>query len=413
MRRNLIKSYTAIIGGGASSLILACALSKKLKDDKKILIFEKEDRVGRKLSITGNGRCNLSNIFAKKENYHGEDTKIIDILFEKYDPKTVLKFFNDIGLLTINEDDGRVYPRTRNSSSVINVLRAGISKSSIKEITGTKVKNIYNKDDKYIIETDREKYICEKVVIASGGISDYKGKYSKDSFEYLKSFNFKRVETTPSLCPVKIENDSILKNLHGIRTYGCASLYLKGRKIKSEFGEIQFTKNYLSGICIFNLSRYVNRENDCTIHLSLLPEYSKDELVKIIKNNKKNCKGDIESIFTGMFHKNISLEILKTCKVDPKKSADTLNEEKILKISETINDWVFKTKKRSDFEGAQVSAGGISTDEIDHHTFESKKYKNMYISGEALDIDGDCGGYNLQFAFASGLCIADNISAGE
>ncbi len=399
--------YAAVIGGGAAGMM--CALRAAENNiGQRIVILEKADRVGKKLLVTGNGRCNLSHLGAGADSYHGEGSKeLINILFSKYNPDAVLHCFNRIGLLTTADSEGRVYPRSNLAASVLDVLRMRLKDHDVDTVCGADIREIRKVRGGFEVIAQDEIITAEKLIVAVGGKADYAGRESGASV--INDFGLAAVKPTPSLSPVKVEGD-LLRSLKGIRASASVSLIHNGEVVKSERGEVQFTDGALSGICIFNLSRYANRHSGCEIAISLLPEMSDDEVFdELSRRIKLNRGGILSDIFVGLFHKNIGLALIKTAGLKPSASCSDISTEELKTLSKHINNWRFKTVPRHDFKNAQVTAGGVRLSEINHHTFETKRHKGLYIIGEALDIDGDCGGYNLQFAFASGMCAGDHV----
>lgn len=403
-----IKVYCAVIGGGAAGLMCAC-VAKKRNSDKKIVVIEKDNRVGKKILVSGNSRCNLSNINTNAQNYHSDSFDDFSFLLENYPPSKIINYFDSIGLLCTTEDDGRVYPLSKQSTAVLSVLRNEIRRNGVEEFCDTEVLSISKVRDSYEIKCNDKIFIAEKVVIATGGKNNYAQKVLSDTFAPSKSLGHKTTQLSPSLSPVKVKNKYI-KSLKGIRATGRVTAVVNSKKIKSEYGEIQFTNDALSGICVFNLSRIVNRNKNSAIIVQLLPDYSFEEiktmLHKRIELTKNEC---VQELFTGLFNKNIALAILKESKVDISISAKKLTTAMINSICSTINSWKFECISDSDFSKAQVTAGGVRCEEINTKTFESKIAKNVYLCGEVLDVDGDCGGFNLQFAFSSGMCVGEQI----
>ncbi|MBQ3265884.1 MAG: aminoacetone oxidase family FAD-binding enzyme [Ruminococcus sp.] len=399
--------YTVIIGGGAAGLLCAIRAAER-HPDKTIVILEKADRVGKKLLVTGNGRCNLTHIGADAESYHGEGSEqLINILFKKYSTENVLRCFHKLGLLTHADSEGRVYPLSNQASSVLDVLRRRIAKLSIEERCSTEIKSVQKTADGYEIVAADMRIAAKKLVIASGGRADYAGRES-GSRELLRSLGLSMSPLSPSLSPVTVKND-LLRSLKGIRAQAQVSLVKNGKIVKSERGEVQFAENALSGICVFNLSREANR-GGFEIHLDLLPDFTNEQIIsEITARIADDPDAPAGEIFTGMFHKNIGLALLKTSGIRPSALCNDISEKEIKTLCRHISDWRFVCEENRDFKKAQVTAGGVRLSEIDPHTFESKRHKGLYIVGEALDVDGDCGGYNLQFAFASGLCAGDNL----
>lgn len=399
--------YAAVIGGGASGLICAISAAER-HPDKKIVVLEKADRVGKKLLVTGNGRCNLTHKGASAENYHGEGSDaLINILFEQYDSETVFAELHFMGLLMHSDSEGRVYPFSNQASSVLDILRSRMAKLGIEEICNADIQSIQKTAGRYEIAAADMRIYAEKLVIATGGRADYAGRES-GSRELLRSLGLSTTKLSPSLSPVKVKSD-VLRSLKGIRAEALATLLRGDTVIKQEYGEVQFTENALSGICIFNLSREANK-GGCEISLNLLPDYIEGEILFMLSSRvKRDPDAPASEIFTGIFHKNLGLALLKASGIRPSTLCKDISEKEIKGLCRHITDWRFHCEENHDFTKAQVTAGGVRMSEIDPHSFESKRHHGLYILGEALDIDGDCGGYNLQFAFASGLCAGDHL----
>lgn len=404
MRRNV---FAAIIGGGAAGMM--CALKAAENNfGQKIIILEKADRVGKKLLVTGNGRCNLSHLGAGADSYHGDGSEeLINILFKKYNPGAVLAYFSRIGLMATADNEGRVYPRSNQAASVLDVLRMRLKDHGVDTICGADIREIRKVRGGYEVLTGDEIITAEKLIVAVGGKADHAGRES--GADVIKDFGLATVKPTPSLSPVKVAGD-ILRSLKGVRASAQVSLIHDGKVIKTERGEVQFTDGALSGICVFNLSRYANQHSGCEIAAALLPGMSENEIFdELNRRVRLNRDGVLSDIFIGLFHKNIGIALIKAAGLKPSAPCVDISTEELKRLSAIINDWRFKTIPRHDFKNAQVTAGGVRLSEINHHTFETKRHKGLYIIGEALDIDGDCGGYNLQFAFASGMCAGDHL----
>ena len=399
--------YLAVIGGGAAGMLCAIRAAER-HPDQKIVILEKADRVGKKLLVTGNGRCNLSHIGADAESYHGDGcSDLINILFRKYNPEAVLSFFRSLGLLTHTDSENRVYPLSNQASSVLDVLRKRMARLKIEELCGAEIKSIQKTAEGYEIAAAELCIAAKKAVIASGGRADYAGRES-GSRELLRSLGLSMNRLSPSLSPVRVKCE-LLRSLKGIRADASVSLYRNNQLIKSETGEVQFADGALSGICVFNLSREANHGN-CEIRLNLLPDFSGEAIRKEITMRLQNDhSAPADGLFTGMFHKNLGLALLKASGIRPSALCKDISDKEIKSLCRHICDWRFSCEENRDFKKAQVTAGGVRLSEINPYTFESKRHRGLYIIGEALDIDGDCGGYNLQFAFASGLCAGDSL----
>ena len=397
--------YAAVIGGGAAGLMCAVQAAKRYPD-KRIAVIEKADRVGKKLLVTGNGRCNLSNLNASSADYHGEGSEqLINILFEKYPPEAVLKSFKALGLFSRSDSEGRVYPLSNQASSVLDILRLNIKELGVEELCGFDIRDIVKTSSGFEITSTDRKVFAQKLVVATGGRADHAGRES-GSADILRMLGLSTVKPTPSLSPVKVRCE-LLRSLKGVRADARVTLMKGGKALKAERGEVQFAEEALSGICVFNLSREANK-GGCELSLDLLPDYNTDDVrAEITRRVKSRPYAPAGELFTGVFHKNLGLFILKSSGIKPSALCSDISDKEISALCKRVKDRRFTCEENHDFRKAQVTAGGIKLSEIDPKTFEARRIKDLYIVGEALDIDGDCGGYNLQFAFASGMCAGE------
>ena len=405
---NTINVYAAIIGGGASGLMCGCVAGKRNKG-KKIVILERDNRVGKKILVSGNSRCNLTNMGADINNYNSSFYDGVEFLLKNYPPEKIVEYFESIGLITYVDNEGRVYPLSKQSTAVLAVLRNELNRLGVDEICDTEVTAISRCDNGYKLKCKDKTIIAKKVVIATGGKNNYAQKVVRDTQIPSKSIGLKTSKLTPSLSPVKV-NSPYIKSLKGIRAQGKVTAIINGKETRADYGEIQFTNDSLSGICVFNLSGIINSSDNAKIRVQLLPDYSFEEITTMLHKRKKLvCKESVQEIFTGLFHKNIGIALLKESKIDTNITANKLTDADINALSKTINEWIFKVEKSGDFSKAQVTRGGIYGNQIDPVTMECKQQKSIYLCGEAIDVDGDCGGFNLQFAFASGMCVGEQL----
>jgi len=397
-----------IVGGGASGLV--CAIkSAENNPKKKILILEKQSRVGRKLMSTGNGRCNLTNVNADKNYYHGTFSKYIDVIFEKYSAEKVIDFFEKNGLIIKTDSEGRVYPYSNHASSVLDVLRLKAEELNIEIMCEHNVTKVSKKGDTFSVLTENEKFSCKKLVMCTGSKASPKLGADASGIDLLKNLGHKIVPLSPALCAIPVDSP-YLSALKGVRSTGKVSLYSSNKLIKEEYGEIQFTEKALSGICVFNLSSYLSKDKNYEIVVSLLPNLDDRELLYLLMERKKAMYNQMtENFLTGIFVKSLNISLLKECNIKPTRKIGTLEYDELAKLALAINNRRFKVINKLSFDNAQVVSGGVKGDEISPETMESKLVKNLYICGEAVDIHGDCGGFNLQFAFASGLIAGENL----
>ena len=395
----------AVIGGGAGGLFFT-AQATKIHKDLKIAVIEKNQRVGKKLLSTGNGRCNLTNLYISEENFHGSFKPYISDILKVCPTDKLLELFGNMGLITRADDFGRVYPKSNQASSVLDVLRYNCEKENVTFFCENKVLKVIKDKKIFKITTDKETITADKVLFATGGAAAPKVGGDKSGYELLKSMSHTVINPSPALCPVNVKSE-YLKSLKGIRVQGTISLISDNKTIASEDGEIQFTENTLSGICVFNLSQYIEKNNNYTLRIKLMPEADFNTITEILSNNQKVFSElDSENIMTGIFHKRIAQALMKSAKISFDKKVKDITEREIKNLTKLINSFDFNVSGLTDFNNAQVTKGGVKGDEINPDTMESKKTKGLYIIGEALDCNGDCGGYNLHLAFATGYIAA-------
>ncbi|MBQ7504109.1 MAG: aminoacetone oxidase family FAD-binding enzyme [Ruminococcus sp.] len=398
-----------IIGGGASGLFAAIK-AKENNPQKDVAILEAQSRVGRKLLSSGNGRCNLTNTSCSKKYYHGSFRKFIDIVLGNCSVDRVIKEFMKLGLMTKVEDEGRVYPVSNHAGSVLDVLRFRLDALGVETICDTRVNDIHRQKKGFYITTNNVDYICDKLIVCAGSCASPKLGSDSSVIKILKELGHNVTPLSPALCPIKVKSE-LLSSLKGVRVEGKVSLLEGENIIKEEYGEIQFADNSLSGICVFNLSSEMKKARKPCIAIDLLPYSDKKYIINILLKHKEIYNNiNIENLFTGVFVKKLGMVILKQAQVLPfSRKISSITDDEIERIADVIKDWRFEAQKSNDFSHAQAVSGGIAGSEINPYSMESSIINNLYICGEAIDIDGDCGGFNLQFAFASGIIAGENV----
>lgn len=392
----------AVIGGGASGLIAAIAAAED--SDNQITVYESGDRVGRKILATGNGRCNMTNINADVENYHGKNPKFILGAKNKFWVNETLEFFSDLGIEVNVEEDGKVYPYSNQASAVLDVLRFKIDElDNIKIINSFEVKSVSKTKECFnIVSYDGRKEKADKIIVATGGKAAPNLGSKGVGYEILKSFGHKITSLSPSLVQIKTETD-VVKKLKGIKLDSEVTL-----GDNSEFGEVLFTEYGLSGPAVFSLSSRLG--DNKVISLDIMSKYSYEQLYeRILQRIALRPKITLENFFVGMFNKRVGQALVKSVGIEPlSRYALTLNEKEISRICSAIKKWDFKVTGTMSWNNAQVTKGGAVTGEFNPNTMESKLVNGLFASGEVLDIDGDCGGYNLQWAWSSGYLAGVN-----
>ncbi len=400
-----------IIGGGASGMM--CAIKAKEKHpDKSVTIIEKQNRIGRKLLSTGNGRCNLYNTDCNNsERYHGSFKDNLQTFFKACSLEKISAEFSKLGLSTEADNEGRVYPFSNHAASVLDVLRFKLDELGVEIICDSKVNSVIKTENGFTVSCDK-KYSCSKLVLSSGSPASPKLGSDKSGISLLEKLGHKIISLSPALCPLEVIDKGFMPSLKGIRQKGTASLYDGDEFIKSEAGEVQFTDTSLSGICLFNLSVYANDIKTPIIYLNLNP-FKEDygQLLHMLKLRADSFKNrDISHFLDGLFVNKLGIALMKSAGVkDFYKRVSSLDKNDIENICDTIYNWKFSVKKPNDYNKAQVCSGGVSGDEINPKTMESKLIKDLYICGEAVDIIGDCGGFNLYFAFSCGMIAGESV----
>lgn len=406
----------AVIGGGAAGLAAALSASKRLGGDN-IIIIEKQPRVGRKLLGTGNGRCNISNSDMTAEHYHG-DRAIIDSVMSSFSVQNMKRFCSGFGLLLKEDSEGRIYPHSNQASTVLDCIRIQLMNLGVKELCGTSVSGIEHKGTDYIIRTDNGNIISEYVILACGSKASPSLGSDDSGIKLLKGLGIKAAPFFPALCPV--ETVEKYKPLKGVRSKGSITLLADGKVIKEETGEIQFSDKALSGICVFQCSRYVNeyllsktiegrRTKSVILSVDLMPVLDEEQLCKYLRACRNTFRElPASMILSGALNKKLSEVIAEKAGL-AKKSCSALSESDIRTIAGYAKHMEFTPADVSAFASAQVCAGGIGSDEVDPHTLMSKMHGKLFICGEMLNVDGDCGGYNLHFAIGSAILAVKNI----
>lgn len=407
-----------IVGAGASGTF--CALSLKYKNTNlKVLLLEKNDKLGKKLLITGNGRCNLGNTDNKITNYNSSssldrfktflennDYDFLNILLNDDDLENYYYYLNKFGVLIKKEDTStRLYPYSNQALTVCKSFERALEKENIKTKYNYDVKKVIKNQDTFIINDD---LVCKKLIIATGGKTYSKTGSTGIGYEILKSFGHTITPIYPSLTCLKT-NYKYIKELQGVRIDAVVNLSVDGKIIDVEEGQLQFTKDALSGICVFNLSRnvggYLSQKKDVKLIINYIPNYSVEE----IKGYLKGFYGyNVETALSCIINNKLANVMTKELHLSNKKIKELTNAE-LESICFTLKNMYFNINGTGDFENAQVTCGGAVLDEFTSN-LESKKCKGLYAIGEVLDVDGKCGGYNLSWAFNSALIVSNIIS---
>ena len=391
------RMIVGIIGGGASGM--AAALAAAENPDVQVLVFERQARVGRKLQATGNGRCNLTNMAASPERYHGQDGGFARPALEQFGPEETLKWFAKLGLLTVCEPSGRVYPYSDQANSVVDVLRFALERPNIRLLTGCEVTKIKQVAEGFCLTAGEETYICQRVIVACGGLAGTKLGGSMAGYKLLAKLGHKSTRLRPALVQVKAAWNG-LASLKGVRANCRVQIQRNGVACAESTGELQFTDYGLSGPVIFEVSRDVCGDGaQWACRLDFLPQISGDELKEMLRLRRPELP--VDELLTGILHNRLGRVLTKAAGVADGCVGD-LNDESLENVCSKVKNFEVVLTEPLGMDNAQVTAGGVLTGEFSPHTMESCLVPGLYACGEVLDIDGDCGGYNLQWAWSSG-----------
>lgn len=408
-----------IVGGGASGLFSAIVLKKLAGNNANITIVERLERVGKKVLATGAGKANFTNSQLKSINYN--HPQFVNKLFKEFGYKETVKYFNELGLFTTVNAEGRAYPKSESSASLLDVMRNQIRSLGIEEKCNFDVKKITKSKakGKYIVENTRGiRLNADYVIMAAGGQSTRVLGSNGTGHTILKNLKVKITNVEPGLVGVKTDEQSV-KGLEGIRAKAKVKLYVKKNKdcIWHNEGEIQFKVGGMSGIVIMEMASQISRIKiqgeliPSHFTVDFYPEYPKDELTKMLAKRQNDLNEYTNANFLlGMFHKKLAASILKKAKVDVAGYVKDMSSKDIERIVKIIKECPFVIKGLESFDKSQVTVGGVDIKEIVQETLEIRKLPNFFVCGEIIDVDGDCGGFNLQWAWTSAYIAAKTIA---
>ena len=403
-----MKNYDLIVVGGCSAGIAAAINAKRLCPGKKVVVIEKLPRIGKKLLATGNGKCNITNLYALDHDYVGKG--FAQYALNEYNPDKIIGFFESMGLICYSDSCGRVYPESNMAASVVDALRFEIERLGIDVVCDTPVTDLKKNDADFIVNNE---YRCPKIILAVGGKSSPSQGSDGSGYPLAKKFGHGVTNLVPALVPL-CGSPEITKPMKGMRVREVA-LTLKGDKTLAKTqGEILFTEYGLSGIAAMELAasaqKYIDtvKRNPFTI-IDFMPKMTYNGIVEYLQNLCK-IKGfcTMDNLLTGFLPKAVGIAICKaTSLYKGDKRIDELTLKEIKSIAEKIKNFPVEISGTKGFVNAQVTSGGIKTDEICPETMQSKKCKGLYFAGEIIDVDGGCGGFNLQWAWASGMLAGE------
>lgn len=395
---NEMTTDIAVIGGGAAGLTAADTAAST---GARVLVLERLARVGKKLLVTGNGRCNLGNRSTTPDHWHGNAPQRTEILARFGDCED---FFAARGLYCQSDEAGRLYPMSNMAASVLDALRFSVAQHGVTLRCDSRVTALSRERGGFLLQTEDGAVIhAARVIFAAGGSAAPSCGTDGSAFALLQRLGHTVTPLVPSLAPVRTDTKAVAP-LKGIRVQAAATALLRGKPLKTEVGEVQFTDGALSGICLFHLSRFAAQKGDLRISLRLLPSWNDETIRKrLTAIAKQRSMLPAEELLTGLLPKRVGTVLLKGCGIALGAPTGQIARGQLEQLAHLLSDWQFPVTGVSPFSAAQVTAGGVPGTELSP-TLESRVAPGLFLAGECVDVDGDCGGFNLMWAWASGQC---------
>ena len=411
-----VRLKIAIIGAGASGIVAAIQ-AKRNNNNINIDLFDINKSVGKKILASGNGRCNISNTSLSASNYIGENPSFVEYCLKEFDYKTFEQFCKSIGLLLDIKETSKVYPLSNEAKSVVNLLQSQLDSLGINIHCETTIKTVTKENNKFILKSSDETFNdYDKVLISSGLQAAPQLNATEDGINIGESFGHSFNPTYPSLVGLNVESNYHHK-LAGVKKEVATTLYINGQKEYEVTGDVLFTKYGVSGFGILDISQVASYNlslyQEVQLSINFFPNSNRNELLSKVESLLKAQPLEKASILlTGLVSNKLPSVILEVCKLAPEVKAKDINAKQIRSIVNQLMNWRLKIVDTQGFKHAEVSGGGLRTDEVEAKTMQSKKVKGLYFTGEVLDITGHRGGYNLHFAWASGF-VAGKSLAGQ
>ncbi len=404
--------HIIVVGGGASGLVAAIAAAR---NGAKVTLLEQKERVGKKILSTGNGRCNFTNKHMTPECFRGDNMQFITEILNQFGYEKVTQFFEELGVL-YKVRNGYIYPISDQATTILDVLRMELQSLGVKVFTDACVTSISRTGKQFLVLTDHSQYKSDAVILATGGKaapslgSDGKG------YALAKHFGHQISPVVPALVQLR-GIGSYFKQVAGVRTQAKVSLYVNGDFVASDIGELQLTNYGISGIPVFQVSRFaakaLREKKEVVAELDFRPEWEESEFQTLLEKRLiQHQDKTAEEFLIGIFHKKLAVMLLKEANIPLQLKISDVHEHKIQNLIALCKHFNVQIESTNDFEQAQVCAGGVKTTEVNPQTMESIYEKDFYLVGEVLDVDGICGGYNLHWAWATGIIAGENAAKG-
>lgn len=407
-----MRKTVGIIGGGAAGMMAAITAARQ---GALVTVLERGERVGRKLLSTGNGRCNLGNLVLDAGQYFGSSREWIESALKRFDADDTIRFFQSLGILIKNKN-GYLYPACEQAAVVLDALCIELKALGVNIVYNAKVNHIAREEatGQILVRAGEESYYFDSVVLACGGKAAPKTGSDGSGYKLAKQLGHGLIPTVPALVQLKC-SETYLKAVAGVRADAEIMVVRRGECVAKERGELQLTDYGISGIVVFQISRIVNyilrEKEEAEVVINLLPDYTKESFEQLCRIRSLLKEGrNVEEFFTGLLHKKLIWLFIKMAGLKPQMPVEEADEGQLRQVYEQCRQWKMHISGSNSYDNAQVCAGGVDTAEITEN-MESGKVPGIYFAGEIMDVDGKCGGYNLQWAWSSGY-LAGMAAAG-
>ncbi|PMC59536.1 NAD(P)/FAD-dependent oxidoreductase [Finegoldia magna] len=398
-----------IIGAGASGVFAALILKQNYIDTT---VIERNANALKKIYATGNGRCNFTNRNVSYKNYHGENPKFTISAIKKFDNYDVIEFFNDMGIPEIELENGKIFPKSLQASSIVKQMMCLANHLEVEFIFDSFVDDVRKNGDVFEVKSNDSIYKFDYLVVACGSKAYKKSGSDGNGYILMKKFGHNIVKTHPGIVQLRLNGDSF-KKMSGTKFKANAKLVVDGKEVFEFYHDVLFTDYGISGPTILQLSgeaiRAKNKGLDVKIRIDTVDLDENKLYEHLIYIISLNYYKKINELLVGLINDNLIEEVLNQANIEYDINVCELSKEEIYKLAHTLKNLEFSVSGYKDEDSGQITCGGVDTDEINPSTMESKKIKNLYIIGEIMDVDGDCGGYNLQWAFSSAYSCAMSI----
>lgn len=398
-----------IIGGGASGLVAGIFAAR---NGRKVTILEHKDKIGKKILATGNGKCNYTNLTMNSDCYRSKDTVFFQKVLDTFSVHNTIDFFMELGIYP-KIRNGYVYPNSEQAKSVVNVLELEGSRLGVNFLCNIHVEHIHKRRQGFALQTNEGEYQCSKVILATGGCASPNLGSDGSGYTLAREMGHNIIKPLPALVQLQSKG-SFYKILAGVRAEAAIKLYVNDRLESSEHGEIQFVKYGLSGIPVLQISRFASHALDIgkkvQVKMDLLPNIDWNSTKELIEKRIANSQWkNMEESLVGLFNNKLGAVLLIEANIPAKMPCKKIYKKQIVELVNKIKGFQVDITSPNPFNQAQVTAGGVDTKEINSRTMESKIMKDLYFCGELIDVDGTCGGYNLQWAWSSGRLAGKSV----